>query len=55
MPKAKTKIVTIEGTSELNNRDLAELITKAIEFMCADSDFTITQRVRVQVAQAAKD
>ena len=53
--KPKTKIITIEGTSELSNRDLAAAITEAIQFRLADSDFTLTQKVRVQVAQAAKD
>lgn len=50
----RTKIVTLEGTSELSNAELARLITEAVKFRLADSDFELTQKVRVQVAQPAR-
>ena len=53
--KPKTKIITLEGTSELSNAELAAAITEAIRFHLADSDFSLTQKVRVQVAQGPKE
>lgn len=55
MKKTKTVIVMLEGTTELNRRDLADAITEALTFRLADSDFSLTQKVRVQVAQGPKD
>ena len=50
--KPKTKIIMMEGTTELSNAELAAAITEALKFRLADSDFSLTQKVRVQVAQS---
>ena len=49
--KPKTKIITLEGTSEVSNAELARMVEEVIRMALADSDFSLTQKVRVQVAQ----
>ena len=50
--KPKTKLITIEGTSEISNSELARRITEVLKFNLADNELELTQKVRVQVAQA---
>lgn len=56
----KTKIVMLEGTTMLNNGDLAEYFKRLLESTTDDSKiifgdfFKLTQKPRVQVAQSPK-
>jgi hypothetical protein len=54
MAKATTKIVTLEGTTELSNKQLAEAIRRIVFEHLAFSDYKLTQTPRVQAAQAPK-
>lgn len=49
----KTKIIVLEGTTELSNKQLIEQIIYAINIYLS-GDFTLTQKPRVQVAQGGK-
>ena len=61
MATPKTKMVILEGTTLLNNRDLAEYFKRLLESTTDDSKiifgdgFKLTQKPRVQVAQSPKD
>ena len=52
MAKEKTKIVMLEVRTELNNAELGDAIRDVIETYCGD--FILTQKPKVQVAQAPK-
>lgn len=56
MPKAKTKIVILEGTTELSNAELVKYLQDLFDPGTSGemSDFTLTQKPKVQVAQQPK-
>lgn len=60
MATPKTKMVILEGTTLLNNRDLAEFLKRLLDGVDDDAavifgdGFKLTQKPRVQVAQPVK-